>query len=299
MAPKRSERRGGAATLLDRTLYRADNGASIVTHYAVAVKPPPAIPSPAATLVLLRDRPGGGVECLLMRRHLKSKFAAGDFVFPGGKIEADDNPEDAVRWCRGLDVKDAARRLDLEAAPRTALGFWIGAIRETFEEAGLLLAVGADGGEVDVAAARFVEYRRACQTDNRAFWSMIRAERLLLATDRLVYFAHWITPEEQPLRFDTRFFAAPAPAGQRASGDDYEMTDLKWLTPPEADDAQQRGEISLRNPTVKNLLLFDGVADTTDALERLRDRPVTTIRPRIVMDGDRRTILMPGDPGYF
>src|SRR5438094_9814451 len=131
MAPKRSERRGGAATLLDRTLYRADNGASIVTHYAVAVKPPPAIPSPAATLVLLRDRPGGGVECLLMRRHLKSKFAAGDFVFPGGKIEADDNPEDAVRWCRGLDVKDAARRLDLEAAPRTALGFWIGAIRET------------------------------------------------------------------------------------------------------------------------------------------------------------------------
>ena len=128
---------------------------------------------------------------------------------------------------------------------------------------------------------------------------MIRAELLLLATDRLVYFAHWITPEEQPLRFDTRFFAAPAPAGQRASGDDYEMTDLKWLTPPEAVDAQQRGEISLRNPTVKNLLLFDGVADTTDALERLRDRPVTTIRPRIVMDGDRRTILMPGDPGYF
>ena len=249
--------------------------------------------------MLLRDRPGGGVECLLMRRHLKSKFAAGDFVFPGGKIEADDNPEDAVRWCRGLDVKDAARRLEIEAAPRTALGFWIGAIRETFEEAGLLLAVGADGGEVDVAAARFVEYRRACQTDNRAFWSMIRAERLLLATDRLVYFAHWITPEEQPLRFDTRFFAAPAPAGQQASGDDFEMTDLKWLTPREAVEAQQRGEISLRNPTVKNLMLFDGARDTAHALERLKDRVVTTIRPRVVMQGDERTILMPGDPGYF
>jgi 8-oxo-dGTP pyrophosphatase MutT (NUDIX family) len=276
-----------------------DNGASIVAHYAVAVKPPPAIPSPAATLVLLRDRPGGGVECLLMRRHLKSKFAAGDFVFPGGKIEADDNPDDAARWCRGLDVKDAARRLDLEGAPRTALGFWIGAIRETFEEAGLLLAVTADGGEVDVTATRFVEYRHACQTDNRAFWSMLRAERLRLATDRLVYFAHWITPEEQPLRFDTRFFAAPAPAGQHASGDEHEMTDLKWLTPREAVAAQERGEISLRNPTVKNLLLFDGAADTTGALARLRDRPVTTIRPRVVMDGDRRTILMPGDPGYF
>ncbi len=270
-----------------------------MAHYAVPVKPEPAVPSPAATLVVLRDRPAGGVECLLMRRHLKSKFAAGDFVFPGGKIEADDNPDDAAAWCRGLDVKDAARRLALEDAPRTALGFWIGAIRETFEEAGLLLAAGAAGGDVDLAPPRFAEYRRACHRENRAFWTMLRAEGLTLATDRLVYFAHWITPEEQPLRFDTRFFAAPAPAGQPASGDDFEMTDLKWLTPREAVEAQQRGEISLRNPTVKNLLLFDGARDTAHALDRVRDRAVTTIRPRIVMEGDARRVLMPGDPGYF
>ncbi|HEU4370421.1 MAG TPA: NUDIX hydrolase [Methylomirabilota bacterium] len=269
-----------------------------MAHYAVPVKPEPARPAPAATLVLLRDRPAGGVECLLMRRHLKSKFAAGDFVFPGGKIEADDIPDDAAAWCRGLDVKQAARRLGLEHAPRTALGFWIGAIRETFEEAGLLLAVDAAGGEL-ARAARFAEYRRACQGDNRAFWTMVRAERLQLTTDRVVYFAHWITPEEQPLRFDTRFFAAPAPPGQEPSGDDYEMTDLKWLTPQEALGAQGRGEITLRNPTVKNILLFDGAASTAHALDRLRDRAVPTIRPRVVMDGDQRTILMPGDPGYF
>ena len=270
-----------------------------MSHYAVPVKPTPAVPSPAATLVLLRDRPGGGVEILLMRRHLKSKFAAGDFVYPGGKIEADDNPEDAAAWCRGLEVKDAARRLGLEEAPRTALGYWIGAIRETFEEAGLLLAVDAEGREVAVGAPRFAEYRRACHADNRAFWTMIRTEGLRLTTDRLVYFAHWITPEEQPLRFDTRFFAAPAPAGQEATGDDYEMTDLKWLTPQEAVDAQKRGEISLRNPTVKNLMLFDGARDTAHALDRLKDRVVTTIRPRVIMEGDQRRILMPGDPGYF
>ena len=114
-----------------------------------------------------------------------------------------------------------------------------------------------------------------------------------------VYFAHWITPEEQPLRFDTRFFAAPAPAGQEASGDDFEMTDLKWLTPREAVEAQERGEISLRNPTVKNLLLFDGAHDTAHALDRLKDREVTTIRPRVVGEGDQRHVLMPGDPGYF
>jgi 8-oxo-dGTP pyrophosphatase MutT (NUDIX family) len=270
-----------------------------VSHYTVPVKPPPAVPSPAATLVLLRDRPGGGVECLLMRRHLKSKFAAGDFVFPGGKIEPDDNPDDALAWCRGLDVSGAARRLALSDAPRTALGFWIGAIRETFEEAGLLLATDAAGAAIAADAPRFAEYRRACQADNRAFWTMVRAEGLRLATDRLVYFAHWITPEEQPLRFDTRFFAAVTPAGQEASGDDHEMTDLKWLTPAEAVEAQRRGEITLRNPTVKNLLLFDGARTTAEALERVRHREVRTIRPRIVMAGGERTVLMPGDPGYF
>jgi 8-oxo-dGTP pyrophosphatase MutT (NUDIX family) len=276
-----------------------DNGASIVSHYTVPVKPQPVTPAPAATLVLLRDRPGAGVECLLMRRHLESKFAAGDFVFPGGKIEADDNPEDAAAWCQGLDVKAAASRLGLEKAPRTALGFWIGAIRETFEEAGLLLAVDDQGREVALEGPRFTHYRRACHADNRAFWTMIRTERLRLTTDRLVYFAHWITPEEQPLRFDTRFFAAPAPAGQQPSGDDYEMTDLKWLTPAEAVDAQRRGEITLRNPTVRNLLLFDGATSTAQALDRMRDREVRTIRPRIVVEGDQRTVLMPGDPGYF
>jgi len=270
-----------------------------VAHYAVPVKPAPAVPSPAATLVLLRDRPQNGVECLLMRRHLKSKFAAGDFVFPGGKIDAGDNPEDAARWCRGLDVSAAARQLNLEDAPRTALGYWIGAIRETFEEAGLLLAVDANERGVDVTPPRFAEYRKACHRDNPAFWAMVRGENLRLATDRLVYFAHWITPEEQPLRFDTRFFAALAPPGQEASGDDFEMTDLKWLTPQEALAAQKRGDISLRNPTVKNLMLFDGARDTAHALDRLRDRVVATIRPRIVMEGDQRRILMPGDPGYF
>jgi hypothetical protein len=101
------------------------------------------------------------------------------------------------------------------------------------------------------------------------------------------------------LRFDTRFFAAAAPAGQRPSGDDHEMTDLKWLTPAEAIDAQRRGEITLRNPTVKNLLLFDGARTTGEALDGVRGREIRTIRPRVITENGERKVLMPGDAGYF
>ncbi|MGH7276339.1 MAG: NUDIX hydrolase [Candidatus Rokuibacteriota bacterium] len=276
-----------------------DSGRSIVAHYVVPVKPTPAVPAPAATLVLLRDRSTGPFEVLLIRRHGASKFAAGDFVFPGGKIEADDNPDDAAAWCRGLAPDDAARALGLAADPRAALGYWVGAIRETFEEVGILLAYGADGSPARADGAKFADYRRACQADNRAFWEMIRAERLTLATDGLVYFAHWITPEVNPWRFDTRFFAAAAPAGQEAAADEREITEVRWLTPHAALDASARGELPLRAPTIKNLSLFDGGAAVAGALARLHGRSVPTIMPRVIGEGAARRVLLPGDPGYF
>lgn len=270
-----------------------------MSHYLVPVKPTPVTPAPAATLVLLRDRPVGPFDVLLIRRHDESKFAAGAFVFPGGKIEADDNPDDAAVWCRGPDPVAAARVLGLENAPRAALGYWIGAIRETFEEAGILLAYDADGRPAPVGDARFAAHRRACQADNRAFWDMIRTERLTLATDGLVYFAHWITPEVNPLRFDTRFFAAEMPPAQEAAADEREITEIRWLTVREALEAGQSGRLQLRNPTMKNLALFDGAETAAEALARLRGRRVETIRPRVIGEGASRKILMPGDPGYF
>lgn len=182
----------------------------MVAHYIVPVKPSPARPAPAATLVLLRDRPAESFEVLLIRRHRAAKFAAGDFVFPGGTLEADDHPDDAAAWCRGPDPREAARVLGLEAGSGAALAYWVGAIRETFEEVGILLAHGPDGAPARVAGVRLAEYRRACQADPRAFRDMLSAERLRLATDALVYFAHWITPAVNPLRFDTRFFASAA-----------------------------------------------------------------------------------------
>ncbi|MBI4634876.1 MAG: hypothetical protein HY727_00870 [Candidatus Rokubacteria bacterium] len=270
-----------------------------MAHYAVPVKPMPVSPVSAATLVLLRDRPAGGLEVLLIQRHRASKFAGGDFVFPGGKVEVDDNPEDAPAWCRGLEVAEAARVLGLDAAPELAVGYWIGAIREAFEEVGVLLAYEADGREVRLDAPRFGGYRRDCQVDNRAFWEMLRAERLRLATDRLVYFAHWITPEEQPLRYDTRFFAAPMPPHQAAVADEREIIAVRWLTPRDALDARSRGELSLRLPTVKNLELLGGATSTAEALRALAGRPVSMIRPRLVVEDGVPRALLPDDPGYF
>jgi len=271
---------------------------AIVAHYAVPVKPSPVVPVPAATLVLLRDRAAGGVETLLLQRHLKSKFAAGDYVFPGGKLHADDNPDDAEAWCLGLDGVRAAQVLGLDGAAHAALGYWIGAIRETFEEVGVLLATGPDGAPARVDHRRFADYRRACQTDNRAFWSMVKAEGVRLMTDRLVYFAHWTTPDDLPLRFDTRFFAAPMPGGQEPSGDGREVVELRWLTPRDALDAHLRSALSLRFPTVKNLGLLADAASVAEALARLAARTVRQVQPRVVVDSGTRRVELPADAGY-
>ena len=261
---------------------------------------PPVTPAPAATIVLLRDRPAGGIEILLIQRHRASKFAAGDHVFPGGKIEVADHPDDVSRWCDGFDDEQAARTLGATDPSRTALAHWTGAIREAFEEVGVLLAVDAAGRSPAVDPARLAEYRRACQRDHRAFWDLVRAERLTLTADRLAYFAHWITPEENPIRFDTRFFAAPMPEGQHAEADEGEIVGVRWLSPAEAFEAQSRGEISLRRPTIANLRLFDGAASVADALAAVAGREIPAIRPRVIPgpDGQPRALL-PGDPGWY
>ena len=272
----------------------------------------PANPSPAATLVLLRDRIPGGVEALLVRRHAESKFAAGDYVFAGGKVEAGDMPADVERFCRGLTAVDAAAWLGGGITPHEALGYWVGAIREAFEEAGVLLAYAHDGRLVQLTCEnreRFSAHRAACQVGDQAFFAMLQAEGLTLATDRLTYFAHWITPEESPIRFDTRFFAAVTPPGHEATADGRETVALRWLTPAEATEARHRQEISMRFPTIKNLEIIEmtgstgGAAGTgvsaAEVVASLRGRAVPTIRPRILTVDGNAVAVLPGDPRWY
>ena len=277
----------------------------------------PVTPSPAATLVLLRDWAPAGVEALLVQRHAKSKFAAGDHVFAGGKVEPEDSAADVERLCRGLTAEEAEVRLAHSEggfsdtlpgdgpAPRNAVGYWVGAIREAFEEVGILLAYTPDGELVRFTRdnrERFAAHREACQASNQAFFSMLRAEELTLATDRLTYFAHWVTPEENPIRFDTRFFAAVAPPGQEATADGREIVALRWLSPAEALEALRRQEISLRFPTIKNLeIIGAGRAGATAAelVASLAGHPVLTIRPRILLVEGRPVAVLPGDPRWY
>jgi 8-oxo-dGTP pyrophosphatase MutT (NUDIX family) len=259
----------------------------------VSVKPP-VVPAPAATLVLLREG-GAGVETLLIQRHAGSRFAAGDFVFPGGKVEPDDGSAEAYAWCTGIDETFASTLLGVP----DALGYWVGAIREAFEEVGVLLAYGADGAFVEARGGRFEEWRRACHADHRAFGEMVRRERLTLATDRLRYFAHWITPEERPLRFDTRFFAGPMPPAQDAVADGKEIVAVRWLTPAEALAARERGEISLRLPTIRNLEQFVTAPSVSEALAGVGEGAVPTIRPRLISEGGVMRSLLPGDRGWY
>jgi len=263
--------------------------------------PKPAPTSSATTLMLLRDRPGGGVEVLLIQRHAESRFGGGDFVFPGGKIASDDMPEDAAASCVGLTPGAAKARLGNVTSAGEALAYWAGAIRETFEEVGILLAYEPDGTLLrlnDRTRARFEDHRWACQRNPIEFWNMLEAERLRLATDRLVYFAHWITPEENPIRFDTRFFAAEVPPDQEAIADNQEIVAIRWLSPAEALAARRRGEISLRFPTIKNLGLVRG-RSVRRVLAGLAGRSVPTIRPRVIGEGPDRQVLLPGDAGWY
>jgi 8-oxo-dGTP pyrophosphatase MutT (NUDIX family) len=212
-------------------------------------------------------------------------------------------PPDGERFCRGLTPEQAGARLNGGLEPREALAYWVGAIREAFEEVGVLLAYGEDGRFLRITAesrARFETYRAACQKANPAFFEMLRAERLTLATDRLAYFAHWITPEEQPIRFDTRFFATMMPPQQEPVVDGHEIVDLKWLTPAEAIAAWQRKEIGLRTPTIKNLeLVAAGGSPGTKVVASLGVREVATIRPRVLQVDGKPVPVLPGDPRWY
>jgi len=256
---------------------------------------PPLIPLPAATVAIVRDA-RGGIEVLLLQRNLKSGFVAGVHLFPGGALDEADGAGEAARLCCGLDDPKASRILGVETG---GLAYWVAAIRESFEEAGILLACDRYGRLVSLAeeraAARFLVHRRELNAGEREFIGMLNEEGLQLAADRLTFFGHWITPVGAPRRYDTRFFLAAAPEGQEPLHDSLETIDHLWVHPAVALDRQRRGELKMRTPTVHSLKAFTDYDTVASLFKGIAQGEVPVILPRITQDGKR---LLPGDPGY-
>ena len=215
-------------------------------------------PVDSATVLLVRDavEGAGGVEVLLLERHLDSDFAGGAYVFPGGKVGAEDRALDPARW-QASSLSAWHDRLGV-GSDEEVLGLLVAAVRETFEEVGVLLAH-REGGEPivaqDLMTPSFRSAReRLASREGRWDWrTWLEEERVVLDLDTLALWSWWVTPEGQHKRFDTRFFIAAAPPDQIAEHDRVEATEVLWATPQDALAAQVRGEVTIIFPTRRNL----------------------------------------------
>ncbi|HVE94834.1 MAG TPA: NUDIX hydrolase [Acidimicrobiales bacterium] len=257
------------------------------------------MPRDAATVMLVRNAAQGFEVCML-RRNLNSDFVGGAYVFPGGAVDPGDRLDALAEICTGRSDQDASQQLGVEAG---GLAFWVAAVRECFEEAGVLLAIDETGTVVSFAdadtEARFVVHRRAVDGGELDLVDLCRTERLLLDVRRIHYFSHWITPVGPSRRYDTRFFVAAAPPEQVPLHDDRETIATIWVSPSDALDRHQRGELELIFPTIRNLeaiARFDTAEELLAAAAAIENVPA--ILPRIVNDRHGVRILLPGDPGY-
>ena len=224
----------------------------------------PLVPRPAATVVLLRPGPDGP-EALLLQRSASAVFLGGAYVFPGGALEPADADPRGARRVLGLDDAAASARLKLQ---RGGLAYWIAAVRECFEEAGILIAAEADGTPLaPERAAALMRYR------HHPFVELLEAENLFVPADRLAYYGHWVTSPGRSRRFDARFFLAVAPAGQGGAHDATEIAHQAWMRPREAVEHGDRGELELVYAT-RHTLVDLARFDTPD--EAFRDAQART-----------------------
>jgi 8-oxo-dGTP pyrophosphatase MutT (NUDIX family) len=241
--------------------------------------PPPA--KPAATVVVLRDRPRVGIEAFMLRRVGSMAFAPGAYVFPGGSVDARDG-ERHIGWAG---PSAAAWATTLKSDEQLARELVCAAVRETFEETLVLLAGPTADTVVDDTRAPDWELDRQRLLDREQSLAEFLARRgLVLRSDLLRPWAHWITPEVETRRYDTRFFVAAMPPGQLARDVSTEADHVAWISPAEAMDRAGRGEWHLLPPTLATLAELADYRDVADVLTRPRDIMVVEPRAQLVDD---------------
>lgn len=249
----------------------------------------------AATVILVRDgltRP----ELFMVRRHHGADFMPNAHVFAGGKLEDEDSAPALLARCRGLDEQTAKTRLGLEPA-KTALGLYVAALRETFEEAGVLVAERADGAAPEPRLC--AELRRQLVSGEQGFAALLEGAGLWLRVDRLRYLERWVTPDFQPRRFDAFFFVCAIPRDQRATHDARETTAGGWFTAPRLLVANLAEELQLPPPTLCVVEALAPLSDVAQVLACAGDRPVAPRQPKPLLGGGvELTLLLPEDRRY-
>ena len=248
---------------------------------------PQAPPIPSATVLVVRDGVAG-LEVFMLVRNRQVDFASGALVFPGGKVDVQDSN---AAW----------RELAPVTAPHPELSYWVAALRETFEETGLLLADRVATG-APIEAARAIALTASSQMavaeGARAFDDLIAVEGLRLATERMVPFAHWITPVTMPKRFDTHFFLAETPAGQVAVHDGGETIESMWISPRQALIDAEAGKRVLVPATGLNLEKLAKARTVNDAFAQARASRIVPVTPSVAKAEGGVRITIPADAGY-
>lgn len=246
----------------------------------------PATPRPASTILLTRDSPEG-VEVFMVKRHHQIDFMSGALVFPGGKIAPGDSDP------RVRQLSDGTESFDDDELPFAAC-----AIREAFEESGILLARKASNGEMLTGQETLDldHHRNPLNKEDLGLADFLEQNGLRLAIDRLVRFARWITPVMVPKRFDTWFYIAAAPEGQLGAHDGHESVDSTWVTP--ADAMAEGSKWSIVFPTRMNLIRLAKSSTVEGALEAARRQKVVTVLPQPERIDGRPFLRLPSDAGY-
>lgn len=256
---------------------------------------------PAATVMLIRDVEDD-LEVFMLQRSHSAAFAGGMYVFPGGRVDSSDGAVALEPFCDNLSDEQASAILQI---PNGGLAYWVAAIRECFEEAGVLLARNANNQYVAFddakTAERYSMARRAVHDSSLKLIDLCAKENLKLVTDSIHYVSHWITPVGEARRFDTRFFVADAPESQVPLHDSHETIASLWINPKTALEKLRSGELAMFPPTSENLKFLAAHKTTADVLTAAKKvaNPVA-ILPRLRTNSDGKVIgiIMPDHPDY-
>ena len=255
--------------------------------------------TPAATVLLVRDC-GDELEVLMVKRSKRPPFG-NLYVFPGGKIDESDKDLNITNFCNGLNDEQASIKLGVNEG---GLSYWVACVRECFEEVGILLAKKNNGQELDLNGAdkhKFDNYRRMLLENKISLLEICKKENLSLNLNNIEPFSHWITPEIEIKRFDTRFFIAYIPAKQTERHDGNELTDSVWISPKKALDRSLNGEMPMIMPTISNLqqcLEFDSGQKLLEHQSKLTNDDIPSILPKFFKNEGKWVGLLPGDEDY-